>query len=310
MGKDEKEDDFIDDIEYSVIDGTQLGCRINDKKSSIEDHYFTEEVDQTVVKGIEAKDRTFLNAQRVRTIIGDLLTKVDDPSSALGNTVLTLNKMDLDLNARSVLELLNRLSSEKELLPAGYILLLHELHLITPISALLTPYSSNRGLYERLLNYLNNKINIFSSCEILEDFINNFPVVMECIKDILEAENSKEKFFLPSDVSSILKNMIKLRFSFDKMSRNVAAPRTKPQPGFVEPVADFFPNYPIHTMDNLYKADSKPDPSEEDDDCKKHFSGATSIPGGIGTLTCNHKITKGFRAIKKEKVLFSFFTPF
>ena len=86
---------------------------------------------------------------------------------------------------------------------------------------------------------------------------------------------------------------------FDKRSRKVAAPRNKPKPGFVEPIADFFPNYPIHTMENIYKADSKPDPSEEADDCEKNFSETTSISGGIGTLTCKHKITKGFRAIKK-----------
>ena len=278
LGEGEKEDDFKDSIEYSVIDGIQLGCRINDKKSSIEDVYFTEDVENILVKGIEAKDRTYINSHKIRTIIGNLLTNVDSPS-ALDDTVGALNKMELDSHARSVLEMLNRLSSQHKILPAGYILLLRELHLVTPISALLTPYSSNRDLYERLLSYLNNKTNIFSACNILEEFINNFPVVIECIKNILEVEHSKQKHFLPSDVSSIFKNMITLRFEFDKRSRRVAAPRTKPKPGFVEPIADFFPNYPIHTMENIYKADSKPDPSEEADDCEKKFSETTSILG-------------------------------
>ena len=146
------------------------------------------------------------------------------------------------------------------------------------------------------MKYLNSQINIFSSADILEVFINNFPIITECMKNILEAENLKQNCFLPPDVSAILKNMVKLRFQFDKQSRKVAAPRTKPKLDFVEPIADFFPNYPIHTMENIYKADSKP---SEDDDCEKNFMGASSISGGIGTLTCSHKITKGFRAIKK-----------
>ena len=76
--------------------------------------------------------------------------------------------------------------------------------------------------------------------------------------------------------------MIKLRFEFDKQSRKVAPPRVSPGPGFAEPLADFFPSYPIHTMENVYKADTKPDTSESDD-CEKHFKVVTSITGGIGT---------------------------
>jgi hypothetical protein len=233
----------------------------------------------------------------VRTIIGSLLSKPEDPA-ALNDTVDTLNKMELPLNARSVLEMLNRISAKHKHLPSGYTFFLHELQLVTPISALMLPYSSNRALYEKLMKYLNNKMDIFSSAEILEEFVDNFPIITECIKNILEAENSQQNRFLPLDVSSILKNMIKLRFEFDKQSKKLVAQRTKPKAGFAEPVADFFPNYPIHTMENLYKADSKPDDSE-DDACEKSFSGASTISGGIGTLSCNHKITKGFRAIKK-----------
>ena len=51
-------------------------------------------------------------------------------------------------------------------------------------------------------------------------------------------------------------------------------------------------------MENIYKADSKWDSSDDKFDCGKHFKEASSISGGICTVTCNHKITKGFRAIK------------
>ena len=119
-------------------------------------------------------------------------------------------------------------------------------------------------------------------------------------KVLLEESSSRmeNNAFLPNDVSEILRNMIKLRFEFDKKSKKVAVARTSPHSDFVPPVADFFPSYPIHTMENLYKADQKPDETESDD-CEKNFSSATSITGGIATVSCNHKITKGFRAFKK-----------
>ena len=85
------------------------------------------------------------------------------------------------------------------------------------------------------------------------------------------------------------KNIIKLRFSFDILSRKVAAPRVSPEGSFVPPKADCFPSYPIHTKENQYKADKKDD---TEDDCEKNFNSAASISGGIATISCNHKITK------------------
>ena len=300
LGDNEHEDAFKDDIEYSIIDGLQMGCRSNDMKAAIKDEYFEEEVvENVVVNGIEAKDRTFLNSQGIRNVIKNLLSKADHPT-ALCHAIETLGSMNLDGNAKSVLELLKRLSFQTKILPKGYIYFIHELHLLTPISALLVPYSSNRSLYKELMDYLNNKIDIFSSADILEKFINNFPVILDCIRNILETERrtNKNQSFLPPDVSAIIKNMIYLRFEFDKQSRRVAQPRSSPNPGFVEPLADFFPCYNIHTMENIYKADKKSD-SPESDECDKHFNATSSISGGIGTLSCNHKITKGFRAIRK-----------
>ena len=90
-----------------------MGCRENDKKASIDEEYCSEEVVEGLdVKGIEAKDRTFINVKRVRTIIGDMLSKADSPG-ALSDAVDTLNKMELDANSRSVLEMLNRISSQQ-----------------------------------------------------------------------------------------------------------------------------------------------------------------------------------------------------
>ena len=66
---------------------------------------------------------------------------------------------------------------------------------------------------------------------------------------------------------------------------------------FIPPLAKIFPNYPIHTMENKYHADGKDDKTEVKD-CEKAFQSSSSISGGIGTVTCNHKVTKGFRAIE------------
>ena len=278
-----------------------MGCRTNGLKADIREDFFQEEVvEEIVVKGIEAKDRTFFNTRQVRNIISTLLSKAEEPT-ALATCVKSLTSLDLDSNSRSVLALLNGLWSRNKTVPAGYLHLLHELHLETPISALMTPYSSNRQIYEKFRSYLNNKDDIFSSPISLELFMNSFPVLLVCMKQILVSENAKRVEnipFLPSDVSAVIKNMIKLRFEFDQKSRKTAVPRTTPHPEFVPPVADFFPSYPIHTMENIYKADKIPDVTESDD-CEKNFGSATSISGGIGTVSCNHKITKGFRAIRK-----------
>ena len=131
-----------------------------------------------------------------------------------------------------ILELLNRLLSEHKVVPTGYCALLHELRLLTPISALLVPYFSDKNTYKRFMEYLNNKSDIFASLSNIEKFINKFPIIIDCIKKVLDAEILMLPF-LPTDVSAIFKNMIKLRFQLDKMSCQVAAPRVTPKDRFV-----------------------------------------------------------------------------
>ena len=296
----EREDDFKNDIEYTIVDGVQMGCRVQDNKTEIQDQYFKEEVvSDIIVEGIESRDRTFLKNRKVRDIISNLLANKSD-FNALSKAVGSLTNFELDINTRSVLDLLNRLYSEHKYLPECYEVFLHELALETPISALLVPYSSDKQTYGKFMEYLNNKHDIFASPSSIALFINKFPIITECLKNILERENAnriKKCPYLPTDVSLIVKNMIKLRFSFDKLSRKVAAPRVTPEEDFVPPKADCFPSYPIHTKENKYKADRKSD--ENEDDCEKNFNSASSISGGIATISCNHKITKGFRAIQK-----------
>ena len=81
------------------------------------------------------------------------------------------------------------------------------------------------------MDYLNKKVDIFSSPTSLEVFLNSFPILMECMKKVLLEENSSRMeniAYLPNDVSAILKNMIKLRFGFDMKSLKTAVARTSP----------------------------------------------------------------------------------
>ena len=134
----------------------------------------------------------------MRNIISTLLSKPDDPS-ALASTVEFLGgTIELDSNSRSVLELLNRLLARKKTVPAGYLPLLHELHLVSPISALMTPYSSDRKVYQSFMEYLNKKVDIFSSPRSLELFIHRFPKLIDCMKKNIDGRkfHSDGKFSL------------------------------------------------------------------------------------------------------------------
>ena len=305
LNEGESEDDF-DVYEYHVVDGIQMGCKTNDVKGHLPKEYFEEETDgDDLVCGVEMKDRTCLNKQKARNIVSQLLKDIQNKKK-LKETICKLEEIRRSKNDENkmielVIVLLKRLKISHQTLPEGYIKLFSELKIDTPISALLTAYTSNRKLYNSFYDYLKHKKKIFENPQLVEDFLNNFPVVLRIIQDILKherGESGPETEFLPEDVCEILKEMIKIRIRFDKLSKSLAAQRNPPSEHFKPPIADVYPDYPIHTLDNKYKADVKKDP-EEDVDCNKVFDSSSTISGGIGTLTCGHKITKGFRLIEK-----------
>ena len=82
--------------------------------------------------------------------------------------------------------------------------------------------------------------------------------------------------FYPMMLQMFFKEMIRIRIKFDKLSRSLAVARKVPPEGFKPPVADVFPDYDIHTMDNQYKADKYKD-KDEDEDCRKEFESSSSI---------------------------------
>ena len=144
----ENEDDYKD-IEVSVVDGIQMGCQTNDAKGNLPREYFDEETDgDELVKGVEAKDRTFLKSKKIRDVIALLIKHVDNKNQ-LKDTIKRLEKIQTEEKKKdemtgSILVLLKRLYGENRILPQGYRKLFAELSLITPISALLTAYTSKK----------------------------------------------------------------------------------------------------------------------------------------------------------------------
>ena len=296
-----EEEDNFDDIEYSVVDGIQMGCQINETKGYLSKELFEEEtIGDNVVDGIEVKNRTCLNTKAKRDIISELVKNVEN-RKILKETIKKLENTCKDDMTDKVLALLKRISKEHRTLPKGYQLLFEELKLDTPISALLTAYTSDRKIYSMFYKYLKRESYIFDDAKKVEEFLNSFPVIWKIMKDIQEEENKNCVFdqpFLPPDVADIFKEMIRLRGKFDRLSKSLAVARKPPHEDFKPPEADFFPDYDIHTMSNVYKADTKHD-KEEGEDCQKEFERSSHISGGIGTVTCNHRVTKGFRVIER-----------
>ena len=114
----ENEDDF-DDIEYSVVDGIQMGCQTNDGKGQLQKEYFEEETDGDIlVRGVECKDRACLNSQKKRDAISGLLKELENKSK-LKETILKLEKTKKDNMTEKVLLLLRRINKESQNLPKG-----------------------------------------------------------------------------------------------------------------------------------------------------------------------------------------------
>ena len=60
-----------------------------------------------------------------------------------------------------------------------------------------------------------------------------------------------------------------------------------------------YPGYPLHTLKNIYVADTKADSSAGKDDCNKIYNESATITGGITHITCQHGLVKGFTAMKR-----------
>ena len=223
-----------DDIEYHVVDGIQMGCKTNDCKGHIPKEYFEEETDgDELVIGVESKDRTCLNMKKARNIVADMLKDMRNKKK-MKESIAKLEKIKNKTKGDNkildcLLLVLKRISKTHTILPDGYMKLLHELKLDTPISALLTPYTSNRELYNHFYDYLKQKKKIFDDPSLTEEFINSFPVIMNIMQSILKNEHGEKEYknrYLPDDVANLFKEMIKLRRDVKKYPVLLQMPTT------------------------------------------------------------------------------------
>ena len=91
LEKGQKEDDFAA-VEYSIVDGIQMGCQTNDAKGHVPKEYFQEETAETdllLVQGVESEDRTCINRKKARDIVGAFIKYVRS-TGQLKQTTLNL----------------------------------------------------------------------------------------------------------------------------------------------------------------------------------------------------------------------------
>ena len=282
------EEDF-DEIEVHVSDGINMGTLENDIKGYTDKDIFEEEKnDSVIVKGIEAKERTFLNTIKHRNILKDLYDsemRKSDVKSAISKIKKSVKSRNLNL----VHDLLQQFVESG--VPEAYHLLISELAKCTPISVILP--SHDKLDYKILQAYLDEKHDIFAHYELANKVTNAFPLVIKLIRKICTHEKST---FLPVQVANIVLAFLELKEAYNKKARECAVPRM--QPSQKSPEAEVYPLYAAHTVNNVYEADKKPDKSEEDG-CNKDYNESSSFTGGITHITCNNSVVKGFTAMKR-----------
>ena len=149
-------------MEALIGDGIDMGNIVNSIKGVPDKKLFTTEppADAIERKGVEAKDRTFLNDRKQRTVISQLLENRDDQSS-LKTALKKLNTkgknaVPRDDRLEAVHEVIKYCDAVATRVPCGIRELLYETALETPISALFL--SNNNEAYGLLTEYLNEEI--------------------------------------------------------------------------------------------------------------------------------------------------------
>ena len=122
-----------------------------------------------------------------------------------------------------------------------------------------------------------------------------FPYLTRLVKNFLQIHSSK---FLPSHLKDFILSLISLRQNFDIKSEDRAVKRTKPKNDHQSAPAECYPNNPEHTVENIYKADSFSDKTE-DKVCNKVYNSKSDITGGITHISCEHGVVKGFTALHR-----------
>ena len=130
-------------------------------------------------KGVEAPHRTDLNNKKQRDVISKLLEDRNDPKS-LKTELRRLNdkgksEVSQDDHLDIVHKLIEHIDQIATRVPIGYLEMLYEIHLESPISALVN--SENDEAFILLKDYLLEEDDIFSKFEETKLIFEEFPVI-------------------------------------------------------------------------------------------------------------------------------------
>ena len=287
----EKEEDFEAE-EVHISDGINMGTIENDVKGFATPDIFEEEKDdEKVVNGIEAKERTLVSKIKDRKLIKSVV----ENGFSKKDVQAVIRKIRSSKPSKIMIlvaTLLERTLDHYGAVPEQYHLLIKELGLCTPVSVLLPTHDSKD--FQLLEDFLLQKEDIFSDYKTTKKVTSAFPLVIKMINQILSCENTK---FLPPDVTGMFLAMLDLQVSYMSIARQRAVARKKPTQESAK--SQVYPGYPLHTVKNVYSADTKSDTSDGKDNCNKVYNESTNITGGITQITCSHGIVKGFTAMKR-----------
>ena len=297
LEKGDTEENYKGVIDVHIADGIDMGNITNMVKGIPEDDLFGVLAPEGSKerKGVEAPDRTYLNNKKQRDIISTLLEDRNDQKS-LKAALKKLNAkgksaVPRDEHLEIVHRLIEHIDDIATRVPIGYLEMLYEIHLETPISALVN--SQNDEAFMLLKDYLNEEDDIFSKLEETKLMFEEFPVISLWIERIKKFTNKK---FLPKQASELILSILK--FNDDFLIRAHDIDLEDPGPNIQGEVrAEIYPGLPQHTANEKFHADKYKDKGEIKS-CTKIYPEASGITGGLGHLTCQHGITKGYTAMK------------
>ena len=156
LGQDEHELDFDGVIEVHIADGINMGTSAALKELETMELFTEEKVDCPSVRGITAKERTFLAAKSERVIIEKLVDSLDggDDRKKISLTCKRISNMKAkSRNLELIGNLLNRLKEGQGSLSSGHQLLVDEVWRCTPICQLLVSnYKKNLKTFESYIH--------------------------------------------------------------------------------------------------------------------------------------------------------------
>ena len=167
LENEEREDDY-NDVEYSIVEGIQMGCQTNEVKGQLPRQIFEEDTaGDNLVEGVEVKNQTCLNSKSKQDAISDLMNNLEN-RNMIKRTIKALESTAQDDMTMKIISLLKRLAGKCKILPQGYRRFFDEIKLDTPISALLTTCTSYRKLYSLFYKYLKKELYFFGDAKKLK----------------------------------------------------------------------------------------------------------------------------------------------